>query len=148
MSKKSNKSGGRADRPYRPYKATVAAQQGTKFDWGDLQSMHDTAAGLLALPQTIRPLIADPVTLTLPQGAEILQRGEIIVRDAELYRERLAVIQARHAGRTGDCTKPDDLMAVIQLAEQYVEWEESFNSVLLPNLDFIQNAYANLEKSA
>ena len=112
--------------------------------WSELDTGLEACRARFQVLPMIQPLLAnEQVTAALPQSAEVLERAEIIRRDIATYETKLQRIAARHQGREGVCSTPDQLMEMLSIGEEYEQLSSSFDSIVQPNLDFILNAYIN-----
>lgn len=117
--------------------------------WEELQQCADLCRGRFEVLSQVQPLLDDVTASELmPNMEEIRNRVSIIERDIATYRSQLERIAAQHANRSGICASPDQLMLMVKIAEQYESWGQSFDGVVLPNVDFIINAYQNCPTGA
>lgn len=118
---------------------------GPEFNWEELESIYAHQAALCMIPAQLSQLLSDPTAVAaLENQAAVTERAKIFANDLQTYARRLMNIHSRHAGRRGPCLTADANLQAIQIMEAYVQWEDSYNSVIMPNLSFIQQAFATI----
>lgn len=109
--------------------------------WSDLARGHDPSQARLETIDQLLAIVDGPEAAAIRElRPEIAERADILRRDRASYQTQLDAIAAQHAGRTDVCRNSDELMAVIQIGEEYQRWNDSFQSVVVPNTQFILDA--------
>lgn len=144
-SKRKKKSNG----SYRAYRDQVAAHPITQareskssFTWDDLAGL---SAGIHEKMQTAlmtRELVASVDISQHPAAEKIQQTVVCIERDVAAYRERMASIAKLHEGRTGMMKNPDEMFACIDISQRYFELNDSFDQVVLVNVNYVTSQVA------
>ncbi len=131
-----------------PIPSSSAQRREPEFPWENLnQCYHDCAAICVRVPQQITGLIGDrDAVALLGDPAKVAATAEILLRDVNHYLQRLQNIHRKHRDCTGVPKTPDELMKQIQIAEEYASWEQSYNLVVVPSVEFIVQAFATIEQ--
>lgn len=126
-----------------PQSSNTPKRQVPSFKFEDLDEVYARLSQICAgLPQQLSGLISDrDAVAALPNAKAVAERAEIILRDARFYANQLMLIRKKHAGRTGEAVSPDDTMDQIQIAEEYLRWEDSYTSVVVPNMEYVLGAF-------
>ncbi len=79
--------------------------------------------------------LKDPVKVTVASN--------ILLRDLQNYTNKLNVLGAKHQGVN---TAGWDITQVLQLSEDYFQWMNSFQQVVLPNMVTITDAFNEIDQ--
>lgn len=128
--------------------ATVQHPHGP-FKWEDLENIYAEMARYCLVPTQLAPLLTNREACSrLADLHSVVQLAEMVSRDVERFSQRLLAIRNKHRGRTGPATDADDGIYQIVISEEYLSWQESFNAVVMPNVMFIQEQFANIPSEA
>jgi hypothetical protein len=138
-----NKSGRGRQQPIPTSPTSPIFENIPEFVWNDLDELYARLVPLCTFPARLGTLLGDrDVVAALPDVKAVTERAKIFAADLDVYARRLMGIHARHRGRTGPITNADENLVSIQIFEAYVQWEASYQSVIMPNLLFIQEQFA------
>lgn len=123
-------------------KQAEAAKQAEKKDkqlsWDELAAVDQDCRGMLALPGRVTPLLRDGELIKKVKSTAALTRvSKILLDDIKKYRKALDNIQKQWEGKSGGAVDPDDYLTAIVIFENYDNWINSWNSVVMPNLIYI-----------
>lgn len=108
--------------------------------WDALNDVYKNCAAYSLIPAVITPFIKNRELISKVTDKTALEKYMgILARDTQEYLSRLANIHDQHKHRKGHSADADDMMASVQLGEQYIEWCGSFESVILPTMDTIRD---------
>ena len=92
---------------------------------------------LSVAPAQVMPLFKDNAALNnIPksQHRNLVNQAKILSQDFSKYMADLEAIYAKHKGKSGSTTSPDELMEVLNIGEEYQKWMTSFQLVVLPTV--------------
>lgn len=102
-------------------------------DWKSLTQYYNFLAGYARHAGTILQYARNPdLCKALPDLPLATRLMTALGRDLQLYVDSLNALYERHADRTGDSTDDDALIEMIDVAERYDMWMESYNVVVMP----------------
>lgn len=111
--------------------------------WDALKVIFQNCAAYTIVPSSLSPFISNAeLTAKIEDQAKLLQLCNLLKRDVVEYDRRLRTIYAKHDSRDGDVTNGDQLMAVLQLQEEYIQWASSYEAVVIPTITNILDMYA------
>lgn len=111
--------------------------------WDALKVIFQNCAAYTIAPSSLTPFIKNAeLTAKIADQTKLLQQCNLLKRDVAEYANRLQAIFDRHKNRDGDVTDADQLMEVLQLQEQYIQWATSYEAVVIPTITAILDLYA------
>lgn len=118
---------------------TVAAQatapSGGDRAWDHLNFIHQEVCAYNLIPGMLIPHLRDREVLAKVENPKaLLADAELLARDTADMRDRLRKIQEMHASRTGNSADADDQLSACQIYEQYINWGQTYDSVVLPTV--------------
>jgi hypothetical protein len=138
MSKKQNVFNGRKNK--RDQEVTVRPSNGKTPDrlWDDLNTVYLECCAVSTTPATTLPLIKDvELVEKVENKQELIESAGMLSRDAKEYAERLEAIHSKHKEFSGKTNSPEEMMFAMQLGEEYQNWLESYQTVVLPTTNKI-----------
>ena len=131
--------------------AAATAPAGGDRAWDVLNHIHREMCSYNLIPGMMIPHLRDREVLErVPEKRTLLANAQILARDASDMRDRLRQIGEKHADRTGSSTDMDDQFRAIQIHEEYVNWSQTYDAVVLPNvagmMEVLLDAGATLDK--
>ena len=115
--------------------ATKAAAREKGMYWEDLENMHRNANGLFAACHAANLIIGNTnLHAAMDQDSlnRLVRMAGVLKRDTEHYRASLTAIHQRHAGKTG-LVDVFTMVDVINIGNEYQNWIDSFNTVIIGN---------------
>jgi hypothetical protein len=115
--------------------AVATAPAGGDRAWDHLNFIHQEVCAYNLIPGMLIPHLRDREILAKVQKPrDLLANAEILARDAADMRERLHAIHAQHASRSGNSVDADDQLLACQIHEQYFNWGQTYDAVVLPTV--------------
>lgn len=112
-----------------------AAQPAGDGVWDSLNEMQLRLAQYGTAPALVAPLLRNrEVVARVEDKKALIENAQLLDKDTREYAGRLSAIHARHAGRTGSSANGDELNDAIQINEDYVDWINSYDSVVMPTV--------------
>lgn len=106
--------------------------------WDELHQIRRECQALLVRQSLALPLMRDQATIAMMDAEDrrkIIDLSKVIVRDAAHYDAQLNEIYNLHNSKNGKTGDGDDLMGCLMIGEQYAQWMNSYQSVVLPNIE-------------
>jgi len=101
--------------------------------WDDLERVYLECRALSVTPAQVLPLLKDSTKLAkVKNPAALVDRAKVLSKDVAHYNERLESIHTKHAGQNGSSDDPDTLMKALSIGEEYQEWLQAFQTVVMP----------------
>lgn len=108
--------------------------------WDELHELHLACAGMLASISPLASVLRDKKAIAQCSDTKALvEEAKILSNDMLTYSNKLQEIQSKHKERHGGDDNPDNLMACLQIAEQYYAWIDSFQTVVTPTYDSLSH---------
>lgn len=125
--------------------ATQQQNKAARFKWDDLQAQFQALLEIYRHALGVQSLLNNKEACEkLENFPDVVERAGIVARDLEHYYDKLIAIHRRHKDLTGEL-KPDEYMVSIQIFEDYLKWNDSFEAVVIPNVMFIAGEFNKLE---
>lgn len=111
--------------------------------WDALKVIFQNCAAYTIAPSSLTPFINNAdLTAKIADQTKLLQLANLLKRDVSEFASRLQAIFAKHKDREGNVTNGDQLMEVLQLQEEYIQWATSYEAVVIPTITAILDLYA------
>lgn len=119
------------------------------FLWESMEQFYQELVQLCRLPIQLRPLIGNVEAVARLENPDDVKRiVNCLADDTEVFVDKLQAIHAQHAGKTGEAADMDDQVAQLSISEQYLAWKDQFDSVILPNVMYVQEQFQSIEATA
>lgn len=131
-----------------PYNSRKGIRQNKQKDalWDDLFRIHQECCAVSTSPAVVLPLLRDPERLARVKDTKLLNdKARVLANDAKAYSERLSSILDKHRDRRGGSIDPSDYMTAISIGEEYSNWLQSYQVVVLPMVNEISAMFAGTE---
>lgn len=113
--------------------------------WDHLREIYRNVACYTLIPAGVAPLARDRAILVKVQEQGNLtaleQHMGLLSRDLGDFTSQLETIHAKHSNRGGATYDQNERMQAIQIFEEYVEWANSYERVILPTMTEITNIF-------
>lgn len=117
------------------------------FCWDELKGLHRYCVELLSTPAPIATALSNRDIVSKCKDAGVLVHdARLLKQDMEVYSQRLQAILASHSDKSGGTDDPDQLMEALDIGEQYQQWIDSFQSVVVPTVQAISANLLNAEE--
>lgn len=101
--------------------------------WDDIELCYKECVALSTQPTAVLPLMRNEKFIEqLDNRKEFIADAGILAKDVKEYFARLTAIHDKHVGKTGPAQTPDDLMTALMISEEYNNWLESYQTVVMP----------------
>ena len=123
------------NKKYVPGKVQVKVPQTEpNHGWDDLNKIYMECCAVSTSPAIATSLLknADAVA-KVADPAKLVAAARVLAKDVKAYNESLQAINAKHKGRTGSTSSPDELMEVLTIGEEYASWLSSYQVVVMPS---------------
>ena len=108
--------------------------------WDEVEMLRTRANEAMTAPAYVLPLIRSQELLVeiKKQGSldQFVNAAKVLGKDCKEFREQMAVIGEKHAGKAGNCTE-EELLDGLAIGEEYIALIQSFNTVVLPTIQQI-----------
>lgn len=128
------------------------AENDRAWDW--INDVSANIRGYLKSPAAIMPFLGDDaLKKSLAASGQANKMAELVTRlanDTATYAKRYQGIEAKHKGRRGSSTDPDDLLASIMIGQEYIQYMNSYEAVVMASLQEILELFeaAGLDTSS
>lgn len=113
--------------------------------WDSIEYLYANMAALSMAPGQVTELLrAKDLIDRVPNKQALVNNASILQRDVVDFNARLRAIHDGHKHRTGDAVDPDDQMAGLQVYQEYMAWEESYRTVVIPTVQVITDTFLAL----
>lgn len=118
-----------------PVRKALDAQNAKDEAWDDLHRLYLECRALSVQPSQVTPLLKDQELLSkLDDAKELVNKARVLSKDVTEHNNRLQLIHNKHADRSGGSQSNDELMQVLAIGEEYREWMEGFQIVVMPTV--------------
>jgi hypothetical protein len=107
--------------------------------WDDLTATHQHCVGLLLMTRPVADLLRNKEMLKNlgSNVTKLTQLATTLLEDTRQFRADLDRINERHAGKSGGESDPNILMDALTIGQAYSVWAESYETVVLSNVQAI-----------
>lgn len=114
----------------------MGADTRTQQSWEDLQGIYSACAHALAgAPGEINTTFRIPGIFNfIDKVADVRTAMKTLASDIRVLAEELTMINKTHVGKTGLITTPEDTQLSIGVFEQYFNFQQKFNGIILPSV--------------
>lgn len=129
-----------------PRQTAQKTKQPSDRIWDELQDMYRECAAYMLSTMSIQQLLSNAEHSSKVKDQESLRKNAtLFLRDVRTFNETLQGIYEQHKNRVGSVNNSQDLMTAVQTGERYIDWTQSFESVVFPTMRAIQELYAAAE---
>lgn len=113
----------------------AAAQLQDNKCWDELNQIYESSRIMLYQHSTISALAKNQNLLAcLPNPSSTANNIRILGNDLKSLNDQLTAIHAKHAGKTGGSTNPDEVWGTIVIGQEYAQLVETHTSVVQPTV--------------
>ena len=114
--------------------------------WNDLNLIYSQCSELMSRHSYISQLSQNQALWPfLTDAAAVTSNLNILTRDLNDLTGRLSAINGKHYGKTGGSEDPNVIMNCIQIYEEYTEFMNTHESVVMPTIAALLDAFSVAE---
>lgn len=114
--------------------------------WDDLNQLYLECCAVTTSPAAVLPLVKSELVQEIDDQEDLKETLTILTRDAKEYSEKLKAIKAKHDGKTGKVHDVDDVIIAYGIGEEYQQWLQSYQVVVLPNSNKILGMFEEVKR--
>lgn len=120
-------------------KAEMTKQQQDNKCWDDMASLYNSfAEALVTANSQLNEIYKVPNLVNfIPKKDEVIVALRGLSQDIRQFGTDLNTIHSRHKDRTGGFTDEEDMMASIQVFEEYTNYQVRYDAVIMPTVTFL-----------
>ncbi len=117
--------------------------------WDTINQFGGVALSLSYIPARIIPFLRNEEFMAkIPDRENTANQIRSIVNDVTAYSERLKTIVAKHEGRSGSSSSPDEHMDALMVGEDYINWCLEFEGVVLTTVVDVLEKFAEVDQDS
>ena len=106
--------------------------------WDSLEDLFRNCGAYGLGPAALAPFFRnEALILAVKDQVALHNNAKILEQDVKEYTTRLLAIREKHKGRTGAATDANDNMLCIQIGQEYFDWCQSYEMVVIPTVETI-----------
>lgn len=130
----------------------AAARQTAPVDLNrDLRLLQAQCHAMMAQPGRFLPMLKNAALVAAAGQDEVLTQAKIMSADMSQFKSKLDALAASIPDRHLEADNPDDLMFSLAKGDEFADWMDNFQKVVLPTADrlsvLLQNGMANLNEA-
>jgi len=120
-------------------KAIMKQTEANPINWSDLQDLYLTSATMLveANSQMTNLYKLPGVVDNVPNKQGTVDHLHGLARDIKFFSEELVKIHSTHEVNVGVADTPEMTMFAIQTFEHYMNWQNQYQSVIMPTVEYL-----------